>query len=44
MGVAATLPEFREWTFFLTQLASKVDDSNFVQNYFGVRSIFCDKK
>ena len=28
----------------VTPLSLKLDDSNFVQNYFGVKSIFCDKK
>ena len=28
----------------VTPLSLQSDDSNFVQNYFGVRSIFCDKK
>ena len=28
----------------LTPLFLKSDDSNFVQNYFGVRLILCDKK
>ena len=28
----------------LTSLFLELDDSNFVQDYFGVRSIFCDKK
>ena len=28
----------------VTPLSLKLDDSYFVQNYFGVRSIFCSKK
>ena len=28
----------------VTPLSLKSDDSNFVQKYFGVRSIFCEKK
>ena len=28
----------------LTPLSLKLDYSNFVQNYFGIRRIFCDKK
>ena len=28
----------------LTPLSLKLDYSNFVQNYFGIRQIFCDKK
>ena len=28
----------------VTPLSLKLDYSNFVQNYFGIRSIFCDKE
>ena len=28
----------------VTPLSSKSDDSDFVRNYFGVRSVFCGKK
>ena len=28
----------------VTPLSLKLDESNFVQNYFGIRSIFCNKK
>ena len=30
--------------FFDRRFPLKSDDSNFVQNYFGVRPIFCNKK
>ena len=46
-SLKADCTDFTRGAFHLhptTHLSSKSDDSNFVQNYFGVGLIFCGKK